>query len=129
MVNIEGNEDLTLCIYSQNADVIPGVVGVEEEEDTVENVYCWYNYELTEKGLIVGYVYGREEYIGYKYQTGTKQASIMATILALVVSGILIYSINKLTLMQAARPFRNLRNWYQTAMILMFFFAFFQVRL
>ena len=125
VVNIEGNEDLTLCIYSQNADVIPGVVGVEEEEDTVENVYCWYNYELTEKGLIIGYVYGREEYIGYKYQTGTKQASIMATILALVVSGILIYSINKMTLVQVAKPFRNLRNWYQTAMILMFFFAFF----
>lgn len=125
VVNIEGNEDLTICIYTQNADVIPGVVGVEEDKDTAENVYCWYNYELTEKGLIIGYVFGREEYIGYKYKTGAKQASIMATILALVVSGVLIYSVNKMTLARAIKPFRNLRNWYQTAMILMFFFAFF----
>ncbi len=125
VVDIEGNEDLTICIYTENANVIPGVVGVGEDEDTAENIYCWYNYELTEKGLIIGYVYGREEYIGYKYKTGTKQASIMATILALVVSGVVIYTINKVPLAQAVKPFRNIRNWYQTAMILMFFFAFF----
>lgn len=125
IVDIEGNEDLTICIYTENADVVPGVVGVEEDEDTGENIYCWYDYELVEKGLIIGYVYGREEYLGYKYKAGAKQASVMATVLAVVLNGVIIYFINKATLEQMVKPLRNLRNWYQVAMILIFFFAFF----
>lgn len=125
IVEIEGNEDLTICIYTENANVVPGVVGVEEDEDIEENIYCWYDYELVEKGLVIGYVYGREEYLGYKYKAGAKQASVMATVLAIVLSGVVIYFINKVTLEQVLKPLRNLRNWYQIAMILMFFFAFF----
>ncbi len=125
IVDIEGNEDLTICIYTENASVVPGVVGVEQDEDIEENIYCWYNYELVEKGLIIGYVYGREEYLGYKYKAGIKQASVMATILAIVLCVGIIYFINKATLEQVLKPLRDLQNWYQIAMILMFFFAFF----
>ena len=69
-INFDASEEFQICIFSEGADIAPGALLVSEEDDFEDNnSLCYYNEErVWDNGLVIGYNYGREEFVGYKYQ-------------------------------------------------------------
>lgn len=68
-LNRELNEEFSVCLFTENATVAPLIVLVSDDDDFEDNTLCYYNEDLVgDSGLIVGYNYGHEEFVGYKYQ-------------------------------------------------------------
>lgn len=125
-MNREGNEEFQVCIFSENASIIPNIVLVPDTDDFEDNTLCYYNEDLVgDCGLIVGYNYGREEFVGYKYQEKSviwiTAAKVIATLL---IGGTLIFLVICFQTEQIKRFFVNGRIFGQLTVISFFAEAF-----
>ncbi|GFI68572.1 hypothetical protein IMSAG249_00389 [Lachnospiraceae bacterium] len=125
-MNREGNEEFQVCIFSENASIIPNIVLVPDEDDFEDNTLCYYNEDLVgDCGLIVGYNYGREEYVGYRYQEKSIIWITIAKIIAiLLIGGALTFLVLGFQTEQLKRIFLNWRIFSQLTIISFFVEAF-----
>lgn len=88
-MNRELNEEFSVCLFTENATVIPGIVIVPDDEDFEDNLLCYYNEDLVgDSGLIVGFNYGYEKFVGYEYQEKNIIWITAAKIAVILLSGI-----------------------------------------
>lgn len=125
-LNLEDNEEFQIHIYAENANIIPGLISVSEDDDVEENTLCYYNGILTHRGLVLGYVFGHEKYTGYQYWERDKnQRDIATTIIVLFGSGILIYLIYAFRADKVKKILSDKNIYYQVTLISMLFSTFF----
>lgn len=125
-LDAEENEELQIKIYSSNADPAPGMVFVNEKEDVVENGYCYYNGDLVkESGLVLGYVYGKEQFVGYQYVgRKTLELTIIETFLVILLCGVSIYFLFAFNIKKAIRSLKNYNTLFQLLFIFLIFSLF-----
>lgn len=82
-LDFSASEEFQICVFTQDAGIVPGVLLVSSEEDVEDNNdLCYYNEErVWDNGLVVGYNYGHEEFFGYEYKTNDE---ILITIVQIV---------------------------------------------
>lgn len=122
------SEEFQVCIFSENAEIVPGVVLISSEEDIEDNTEeCFYNEErVWDYGLVVGYSYGDEEFIGYKYQAKEIIWTTAAKIAVALLCGIvLIYFIQVVQIKKIKEFFFDFQIFRQITVIGGFIGAFF----
>lgn len=125
-MNREGNEEFQVCIFSENASIIPNIVLVPDTDDFEDNTLCYYNEDLVgDCGLIVGYNYGRDKFVGYKYQEKSViWITVAQVIVTLLVGSILIFLVVGFQTKQIKRMLLNGRIFSQLTIISFFAEAF-----
>lgn len=129
-VNLEEgeNESFQVCVFSENAETVPGVVLISIEEDVEDNTEeCFYNEErVWDYGLVAGYSYGEKEFVGYKYQAKDIIWTTAAKIAAILLCGIiLIYFVQVVQIEKIREFFFDYRIFSQITAISGFVGAFF----
>lgn len=125
-LDIENNEEFQLRIYAEDANIPPALVCVYETQDVEENSLCYYDDELIESRLVVGYVFGRTKYIGYQYWERAKiQSTVANVILILLISGGLIYIVRTANWNKLKKKIFDFRIYYQITLISVIFSTFF----
>lgn len=124
-LNQKDNAYFQLRIYAENANIPPGIICVYETQDVEENSLCYYDGELVESNLVVGYVYGRNKYTGYEYWQRAKiQYAAVSVVLILMLGGILIYGVNFIKWEKIKKKITDVRIYYQLTLINVIFSAF-----
>lgn len=82
-LDFSASEEFQICVFTQEADIVPGVLLVSSQEDVEDNNdLCYYNEErVWDNGLVVGYNYGHEKFFGYEYKTNDE---ILITVVEIV---------------------------------------------
>ena len=125
-MNRELNEEFSVCLFAENITVVPGIVLVPDDEDFEDNTLCYYNEDLVgDNGLVVGYDYGHEEYVGYKYQDKNIIWITVGKIAVTLLIGIFgIYFVMVFQKEQIRRIFTDYKLFSQVTMIGFFYEAF-----
>ena len=118
-MNREQNEEFQVCIFSENTGIIPGIVLVADKDDFEDNTFCYYNDDLVgDQGLIVGYDYGHEKFVGYKYQEKSIIWITVAKILTILLIGAaLIYFVLTFQVAQIKNIVMDRQIFYQLTVI------------
>lgn len=127
-LNQEESEGFQVCIFSENAETVPGVILISSEEDFEDNMdECFYNEErVWDNGLVVGYSYGEKEFVGYKYQAKDIIWTTAAKIAAVLLCGIvLIYFVQVVQAEKIKEFFFDYEIFIQITVISGFMGAFF----
>lgn len=121
----ESNEEYRLRIYAENADIPPALICVHENQGVEENIFCYFNGELIESNLAIGYVYGRAKYTGYQYWERAKiQYAAANVILILLIGVILICVVNFARWEKIKKRLTDIKLYYQLTVISVIFSAF-----
>lgn len=126
-MNREGNEEFQICIFSEGASIAPAVVLVPDNDDFEDNTLCYYNEDLVgDQGLVVGYDYGHEEFVGYKWQKKSITWITTAKIIAvLLIGAVSIYFVLSLQKDKIKQFFMNCQIFCQLTIISFFVEIFF----
>lgn len=118
----ELNEEFSVCIFSENATVIPGIVIVPDDRDFEDNLLCYYNEDLVgDSGLIVGYNYGYEKFVGYQYQEKSIIWITAAKIAIILLSGIVgVFLVLRFKKEYLSRIFTEIKISFQLMIIVAF---------
>ena len=86
---------------------------------------CFYEGELIESNLAIGYAYGRAEYTGYPYWKRAKiQYAAASAILILLLGVMLIYGVNFVEWTKIKKKIIDIRMYYQLIVISVIFSVF-----
>lgn len=123
---VEENEEFQICMYQVNANEIPGVVVVPYDAGVAENGICYFNDEIIEEnGLVIGYVYGNREFVGYEYQERAVITMAVIKTIVVVLLGVVCIAVVYLFKPKAIKGMlRNYQMFYQLSVITVLFSIF-----
>ena len=128
IVNVDKNEAFTLKIYVEDAVEAPGVLAISPSNDVNGNLSCRVDGNESQSVLLIKYLYGRLQYVGYEWKTnGTKQVLTAAVILIIALAGCVIWVINHYRQMISAtiEAWRKRKKYEKSLMGLLWFIFLF----
>ena len=126
IVNVEENEAFTLKIYVEDAVETPGVLAISPSNDLNGNLSCRVDGNESQSVLLIKYLYGRLQYVGYEWKTnGIKQTLAAAIILIVCASMGIIWGVNHFhQIISAVIEVWHKRKQYEKSIMGLLWFAF-----
>lgn len=124
IVNTKENETFTVRIYAENAVEVPGILAISPSNDVNGNLNCRVDGNESQSVLLIQYLYGRLQYVGYEWKTnGTKQVLAAAIILIVCASAVIIWGVNHIQKMLSAvlKLWQNREKYTKSIMGLLWF--------